>query len=175
MSKSMIEAFAKAQYRALNAENNKERIGYMIAGIKDGKFYDHKTDTDYGVFDDGGVIPDTVFIPESDLELQRITGAKLATLTLNMTKFFDTYGANPKEAEDVKSDTKDTSGSSDDTDATSADTSESEPAVDYDALEKACKKAIKKGDVKKATKLLAKLDGQDCHKKLSKKLKKVSK
>lgn len=155
MSKKMIEAFCKAQYNALNAKDNKERIGYMIAGIKDGKFYDLKTDTDYGVFDE--TIPDTVFIPESALEIQRVTGAKLATFSVAMNKFFEKYGSNPKQETE--------------------ETEEAEEAedVDYTALEKACKKAIKKGDLTKATKLLEELDGQDCHKKLSKKLAKASK
>jgi len=167
----MIEAFAKAQYNALNAKDNKERIGYMIAGIKDGKFYDLKTDTDYGVFDES--IPDTVFIPESALEIQRVTGAKLATFSMAMNKFFDEYGSNPKGSEDEVDDVQDTEC---DTNTDTDTSSDGEvPEIDYEALEKACKKAIKKGDLKKAGKLLEKLVDQDCHKKLSKKLAKASK
>ncbi len=184
MSKSMLEAFCKAQYNALNAKDNKERIGYMIAGIKDGKFYDLSTGTDYGVFDES--IPDTEFIPESALEIQRVTGAKLATFSMGMNKFFDVYGANPKGSKDVDGTDTDSSDDAEDerndtvVDSTSVNDADSDsdsntPKVDYEALEKACKKAIKKGDLKKAGKLLEKLVDQDCHKKLSKKLAKASK
>jgi len=175
MSKSMTEAFVKAQFRALNAENNKERIGYMVAGIKDGKFYDHKTDTDYGVFNTDS--PDTVFIPESDLELQRITGAKLATLTLNMTKFFDAYGANPTEtAEGGEDKTELTPNEShrDEACVKSAEGEQPSESVDVDALIKAFAKAIKKGKAKKAQKIINKLGEAGAKvKKLKKELEKL--
>ena len=161
MSKSMVQAMIKGQYNALNAKDNKERLRYMVAGIKDGKFYD-SVGTDYGTFDED--VEDVEFITEKDLNLSRITGSKIASITIAMQKFFDTYNgiAAPTDVETTEQ----------------PDTNELEASEmgepDYEALEKACKKAIKKGDIKKATKLLAKLDGQDCHKKLSKKLKKVS-
>lgn len=167
----MIQAMIKGQYNALNAKDNKERLRYMVAGIKDGKFYDF-VGTNYGVFDEN--VEDTEFIKESDLELSRITGAKIASITIAMQKFFDTYNgvvvkedAGPETTDVIDSDED----ASDDviTDGTAAD-----EEADYQALEKACKKAIKKGDVKKASKIIKKLEGRKSHKKLSKKLKKVS-
>jgi len=151
MSKNMIEALVKSQYNGLNAKDNKERLGYMVAGIKDGKFYDHTSNTDYGVFDANA--EDAVFIPESDLELSRITGAKIATVTVAMQKWFDTYTGNGNGAE------------------VPAEESEvADEEIDTEAVEKARKKAIKKGDLDKAQKLIDKLGG---HKKLQKKLDKA--
>lgn len=161
----MIQAMIKGQYNALNAKDNKERLRYMVAGIKDGKFYDF-VGTNYGVFDEN--VEDTEFIKESDLELSRITGAKIASITIAMQKFFDTYNGVVTEEENEP-----------ETEALpktelTKDTNVAEEEADYEALEKACKKAIKKGDVKKASKILKKLEGRKSHKKLSKKLKKVS-
>jgi len=164
MSKKMMEAYVKAQHAVLTCKDNKERLRYTVAGIKDGKFYDH-SGTDYGMFDEKA--PDAVFIPESDLELSRITGSKLATITIKMQKFFDTYNGDTNENEDTKDETSDSTKKSD-KDETTAKVEE----VDTDAVEKACKKAIKKGDVKKAQKLIDKLGG---HKKLQKKLDKAGK
>jgi len=170
MSKSMIQAFALAQLASMVSKDNKERLKHTIAGCKDGHLYDHNGQ-DYGLFNADA--PDTVFIPESDLALSRITGVKLEGIAKKAQEFFNEYGANPTPSTD--GDEKPNENGSGDADNETVGDSVPKDEVDYDALEKACKKAIKKGDVKKATKLLAKLDGQDCHKKLSKKLKKVSK
>ena len=168
MSKKHIEAVVRAQFKALGAKDNKERLGYMIAGIKDGKFYTHAHGATFGIFDTE--VEDTVFIPESDLELSRITGAKIATVTLNMTKFFDRYYSEDNEEPEK--------GEASDGDDTTAD----QPAVDsepelsegiLEKLAKECKKCIKTEDFKKAKKILVKLEGSEFHKKLAKKLKKA--
>ena len=160
MSKKHIEAFIKAQFASLGAKDTKERLGYTVAGIKDGKFYDLKGRTDYGSIEDA---EDCVFIPEDTMQLSRITTVKINAITANMNSYFAV--GTTEEAEEA-------------VEAEEAEEAEEEAIeyaeVDYDALSKACKKAIKKGDVKKASKLLAKLEGQDCHKKLSKKLSKVA-
>ena len=150
MSKEMIKAHIVAQYAVLTSKDNKERLKYMVAGIKDGKFFDY-AGTDYGMFDENA--PDTVFIPDSDLSLSRITGVKLAGITLSMQKFFENYengGSEPTEEQ--------------------CDPEPSDEEIDTGAVEKACKKAIKKGDFKKAQKLIDKLGG---HEKLQKKLDKA--
>jgi hypothetical protein len=147
MSKTMIEAFVKSQYNSLGASDNKERIKHIIAGCKDGHLYSHDG-TDYGLYDENA--EDAIFVPESDLELARITGSKIAGITLKMQKFFDANnGAVVEEVEEVE---------------------EAEEVEDQEVIEKACKKAIKKGDFKKAQKIIDKLGG---HKKLQKKLDKA--
>lgn len=156
MSKSNIQAHALAGVALLGAKDTKARLHYVIAGVKDGKMYDH-AGTDYGVYDEDA--EDVEFITDEDLALSRISGTKIASIGKLMADYF-----NPNAEEESKPEPKEDGGSS-------------EPAeeIDYDAVAKACKKAIKKEDVKKATKLLAKLEGQDCYKKLSKKLAKVGK
>ena len=141
MSKSMIGAFAKAQLNLLLAKDNKEKLRYCIAGCKDEHLYSH-SGTNYGKVEGA---EDTVFIPESDLELSRITGAKLATIARKMDKFFGF------DVEDVVEDVVE----------------ESEDVV-------ACRKAIKKGKVKKAKKLLATIDdSSDVHAELTKLIKEL--
>ena len=160
MSKKMLIALAITQMNSLSAKDNKERLKFTIAGCKDGKLYDH-AGTDYGVFDENA--EDVIFIPDTDLQLSRITGAKISGITQKALAFFAQY-AEAKPADDDGSDEDESEAGQDEDDT---------DEVDYAAVEKACKKAIKKGDLKKAKKLLAKLDGQDCHKKLSKKLDKA--
>ena len=156
----MIEAFVKAQYKALGAKDNKERLRFMVAGCKDGKLYDLTTDTDYGVFNVDA--PDTEFIKESDLKLQRITGAKIGTVTSAMQNFFLEYGDGTEAIANVEPEEVET-----------VDSAEVTPHIDFEDIEAKCKKAIKKGNKEKAEKLLAKLEGQDCHKKLAKKIGKL--
>ena len=180
MSKSMIQAFALAQMLAMVAKDNKERLKYTIAGCKDGHLYDH-TGQDYGLFNADA--PDTVFIPETDLELQRITGVKLQGIQKKAQDFFDKYGAEPTTGDEDENENAEngasTGGEKSEKDEVSKkptnDTENTEDKVDYDALATACKEAIKSGKIKKATKLLAKLEGQKTHKKLAKKLAKASK
>ncbi len=167
MSKSMIQAFALAQLASLISKDNKGRLKYTIAGCKDGHLYDHNGQ-DYGLFNADA--PDTVFIPESDLELSRITGVKLEGIAKKASAFFDVYGADPKDEGAVEREADEPTEEQSDPEPTGGDVDKTDEAVDYDALEKACKKAIKKGNMKKATKLLVKLEGQKCHKKLSKKV-----
>ena len=159
MSKVMIEAFIKAQYSALNAKNNKERLGYMVAGIKDGKFYDKCGNIDYGTFDVDA--PDAEFITQDDVELTRVTSTKILSVTENMNTYFREYNKEDTEVEDTDTEVEDTD-------------TEVEDVVDYEALETECKKAIKKGNFPKAQKILVKLNGQTCYKKLAKKLKKAT-
>lgn len=178
MSKKHIEAVVRAQYKAMNAKDNKERLKYMIAGIKDGKFYNYASGEKFGVFDLN--VPDTVFIPEETLDLARVTGAKLATLTQNMERFFDEYYGQEREDTDPTRNPLDDEPEGGLEDEPKSDTAgkELEEAVKFsdevvDDLVAECKKAIKKGNFKKAHKILAKLDGYEPHKKLAKKLKKA--
>ena len=158
MSKSMIASLVKAQFAALNAKDNKERLRYTVAGIKDGKLYD-AVGTNYGVYDENA--EDTVFIEDSDFELSRITSAKIKNVTDKMLAFFN-------ETDEVV-ETKEVEETDEVVEPEVVETKE----VDFEAVEVACKKAIKKGNVKKASKLLAKLDGQSCYKKLAKKIMKI--
>ena len=156
MSKSMIGAFAQAQILALSAKDNKERLRFTIAGCKDGKLYDH-SGTDYGVYDPEA--PDAIFIPDTDLQLSRITGVKLEGIARKMTEFFSDVEPAVEEPTDTDGDRGDA-------------IVDSEPVdeIDVEAVEDACKKAIKKGKFDKAQKLIDKLGG---HKKLQKKLEKA--
>ena len=168
MSKSMIEAFVKAQYGALTANDNRERLRHVVVGCKNGRLYSH-SGTDYGEFD----APDTIFSPDSDTQLTRITGVKMAGINKKMLEFFDKYGANPVEVDeptDEPTDSNDEPTDSNDDTCDNKSDDVNEDAVDTEAVEKACKKAIKKGDFKKAQKLIDKLGG---HKKLQKKLDKA--
>jgi len=160
MSQSMIQAFTKGQYKAINAKDNKERLKFTVAGCRGGHLFAHDG-TDYGLFNADA--PDTEFITLKDLELSRITGAKIAQITQKMEAFFDKYGANPTEQPEAKAELE--------TETTSEDAANDEPEIDTEAVVKACKKAIKKGNTKKALKLLNKLpeDSKE-FKKLSKKL-----
>lgn len=167
MSKSMMEAYIKAQHAVLTCKDNKERLRYTVAGIKDGKFYDH-SGTDYGMFDENA--PDTVFIPESDLELSRITGTKLAGITLKMQKFFESYNTDEDVSTEDADEPKEKKAKKSKSSEADAEASDEEPEIDTEAVEKAVKKAIKKSDFKKAQKLIDKLGG---HKKLQKKLDKA--
>lgn len=174
MSKKHIEAVVKAQYKALNAKDNKERLGYMIAGIEDGQFYTHANGKQFGMFDPE--VPDTVFIPKTDLELSRITGTKIASITQNMEKFFDKYYGLEDGAEGEAADGDDES--CDKPAKEFAPEAEDEPETglsdeNIEDLTKAFKKALKKEDFKKASKILGKLVDTDGHKKLSKKLAKA--
>ena len=180
MSKKNIEAVVRAQFKALNAKDNKERLNYMIAGIEDGEFYTHAHGKQFGVFDTDA--PDTVFIPKTDLELSRITGTKIASVTMAMTKFFDDYNGDSEnyvepEAVSQEPETKDVPKKSkeqaqiDDAEAEGVSPEYSEEIVEK--LAKECKKAIKSEDFKKAQKILNKLEGYHVHKKLAKKLAKA--
>ena len=152
MSKSHIEALINTEYEVLKAKDNKERLKFMVAGIKDGCFYNHANGAIYGEFDTE--VPDTVFISEADLEMFRVTSTKIVGITLAMQQFFVDYnGADEPTVEDEPT-----------------EPTVEEEAIDTEAVEKACKKAIKKGDFKKAQKLIDKLGG---HKKLQKKLDKA--
>lgn len=160
MSKSHIKAFAKGQMNALLAKDNKDRLKYTIAGCRNGHLYAHDG-SDFGLYDADAT--DTEWITLKDLELQRITGVKLAKINEMAIAFFaidneELPWAEPKEEQNSQV----------------VEVEPKEDKIDFDAVEKACKKAIKKEDIKKATKLLAKLEGQDCHKKLSKKLGKLA-
>ena len=163
MSKSMLAAFAISQMKALSAKDNKERLRFTIAGCKDGKLYDH-VGTNYGVFDENA--PDVVFIPESDLELTRITGVKIAGIIEKAEAFFNEYAFDKVvEVEEVEEVVE-----VEEVEEIVEDTVEVEEKIDTEAVEKAAKKAIKKGDFKKAQKLIDKLGGS---KKLQKKLNKA--
>lgn len=177
MSKKHIEALIGTQFSLLTAKDNKARLLYIIAGIKDGKFYNHAHGAIFGVFDESA--PDTEFITEKDLTLSRITGTKISAITANMQNFFKEYygleGADEDEAtptpkSEPKTEPKDVT---DEEGEDPKDVALSEAVVEK--LVKEFKKCLKNEEFKKATKILAKLDGQDVQKKLAKKLKKAQK
>lgn len=164
----MIEALTKAQYGSLGAKDNKERLRFTIAGIRDGKFYD-SVGTDYGTFDKD--CEDEEFISASDFKLSRITGAKIQAITAKMNSFFTAYFN--EDEPDIAGDNLPEPTSEDEVlepikEEAPAESAEDE--IDVDAVKDACKQAIKDGKFKKAQKLIDKLGG---HKKLQKKLDKA--
>ena len=159
MSKSMLAAFAISQMKALSAKDNKERLRFTIAGCKDGKLYDH-VGTNYGVFDENA--PDVGFIPESDLELTRITGVKIAGIIEKAEAFFNEYAFD--KVVEVETDTVV------EVEEVVEVVEVLEEEIDTEAVTKATNKAIKKGNFKKAQKLIDKLGGNE---KLQKKLNKA--
>jgi len=181
--KPFIEALIKAQYDVLSSKDNKERLLFTIAGIKDGHFYNH-TGTDFGLFDDE--VEDVEFIVKEDLKLGRITGVKLGRIQAKMNQFFaDYYGIGNEVDDHVKEEEKEDSDEKEESPKKSkkgnkkekskveeptSDTNDETPNVD--AMVDACKECIKNGKFKKAKKLIAKLDGKIA-KKLAKKLMKA--
>ena len=176
MSKKNIEAVVRAQFKALNAKDNKERLNYMIAGIENGEFYTHAHGKQFGVFDTDA--PDTVFIPKTDLDLSRITGTKIASVTMAMTKFFDDYNGDSENYVEPEAVSQEPEKSKVEDDAPEKSKVEDDAPERYsdeivEKLAKECKKAIKSEDFKKAQKILNKLEGYHVHKKLAKKLAKA--
>ena len=173
MSQSMIKAFIEGQYRALNAKDNKERIRYIVAGTKDGRFYDH-AGNDYGYFGD---VPDEVFIAESDLDLSRITTSKLDAVTKSMNDFFAKYmGVEAVESvETLEDENEEEEDAEEKTMAKNleveVETVESEEVeLSQEEIAEKAKKAIKKGKLKKAKKLIAQIEDKKVAKKLKAKL-----
>ncbi len=187
--KPFIEAFVRAQYDVLSSKDNKERLAFTVAGIKDGHFYNH-AGIDFGLFDDE--VEDTEFISKEDLKLSRITGVKLSRIQAKLDKFFsEYYGLGNEQSavadEDAAEDEKEVAEKKDKKakkaenqelddavdEVVEKSTPEPEPTIDLEAVEKACKKAIKKGDYKLAKKLIEKIEHKDLAKKMNKKLKKA--
>lgn len=157
MGKNMIIALIASQFGQLNAKTNVEKLRYTVAGVKDGRFYDY-VGTDYGMFDEDA--KDIEFLTEVHANATRINATTLAQATVRMQKYFVEYLGTSTEDE-----VPDVVNVQDE-----APTVDAQEGIDYDAVTKACKKAIKKGDKDKAVKLLEKLIDQDSHKKLSKKI-----
>ena len=152
MSKKHIEAFIKSQYQTLGARDNKERMKFVVAGIKDGHFYNHMG-TDFGEFD--AEAPDAVFIQEADVKLSRIVGSKILKVTKAMDDYFkEYYGVEEDEPEEVETEEEPTE----------------EAEIDEDAVKQAFKKALKKGKLKKAQKIVDMLPDGKLKSKLEKKL-----
>ena len=150
--KNFSRAFIAGQYQSLSAKTNVERLKFTVAGIKNGRFYDH-VGTDYGLFDEDA--PDAIFISDKDVTMTRITGAKIDSITKKVESYFTAYYSDEVDEVDEV-----------------AEEPQEEHEIDVDAVEKAAKKAIKKGDFKKAQKLIDKLDGKAA-KKMQKKLDKA--
>lgn len=167
MSKSHIEAFGRGQLNALIAKDNKDRLKYTMAGCKNGHLYAHDG-SDFGLFDVDA--PDAEWITPKDLELKRITGVKLESIVKKATQFFADNGDGQTSTDlEVSTDEPKVP-----VEEIVEDVKEPVEEIDFEVVAKACKKAIKKEDVKKATKLLAKLEGQPSHAKLAKKLGKLA-
>ena len=153
MSKTMILAFIESQFNMMSAQDNKERLHYIVAGIKDGELYDLSGNT-YGKLDG---IEDTEWITKEDGELSRITSAKIGKAKHAFKAFADkVLGVEQEDEPTVKQEDEPTV----------------EDEIDIDAVVKACKKAIKKGNQKKAMKLANKIETVDvkAYKKLMKKI-----
>ena len=86
--KNFSRAFIAGQYQSLSAKTNVERLKFTVAGIKNGRFYDH-VGTDYGLFDEDA--PDAIFISDKDVTMTRITGAKIDSITKKVESYFTAY------------------------------------------------------------------------------------
>jgi len=161
MSKTMILAFIESQFNMMSAQDNKERLHYIVAGIKDGELYDLSGNT-YGKLDG---IEDTEWITKEDGELSRITSAKIGKAKHAFKAFADkVLGVEQEDEPTVKQEDEPT--------VKQEDEPTVEDEIDIDAVVKACKKAIKKGNQKKAMKLANKIETVDvkAYKKLMKKI-----
>jgi len=166
--KNFSRAFIAGQYQSLSAKTNVERLKFTVAGIKNGRFYDH-VGTDYGLFDEDA--PDAIFISDKDVAMTRITGAKIDSITKKVESYFTAYYSEEDvEAEEVDDEIEEAE--VEEVEEVEEEESQEQPEIDVDAVEKAAKKAIKKGDFKKAQKLIDKLDGKAA-KKMQKKLDKA--
>lgn len=186
MGKEFLEAIAKAQFASIQ-QSPKDRLRYCIAGVKDGKFYDLAGTIDYGVYDADA--PDAEFITEADANVSRVTKVKIDTVTKRMEDYFNEHGINGEHDvfdADSESATTDDSGAeveqedntnegvtTNDT-CSSANTCSSDDDGESDKIN-AIEKALTKGKVKKATKLINELEDGKVKKKMLKKLKKLNK
>jgi len=153
MGKKWIKGLIETQYDVLNAPDSKSRLKYIVAGIKDGRFYNH-AGTDFGEYDVDS--PNTEFIRKDELDLSRLTASRLSQITARMRAFFS--------EEDTVADPLDMNEPADtcvdgDEDEKPKKSKKDEEAVslevDIDEVVAELKKAIKKGKSKKAKKLLA--------------------
>ena len=170
MSKSHIQAFALAQIASITEKTVKDRLKYTVAGCKDGCLYSNDG-TNYGIYNEDA--PDTVFITQEDLDMSRVTGAKIAKIETLMKDFFNEYGTPvPTNDDTTADDNADNDSDSVEDNVETVETELAEEVVsDFEEAEDAIKKAIKKGKFKKAQKLIDEIGG---HKKLQKKLDKAS-
>jgi len=171
MGKKFISAFAKAQANLLSAKDNKERLQHMIAKIEDGIIYDAKGKA-MGNYEG----EDATFITDADLELSRITQVKIQKIKESMLNYFNADTETVDEARQAEEDEEIKDVVTDDvvTDDVVTDDVD-EDLFDEEAVVEAFNKAVKKGKIKKARKLLDKLSENDYPKtkKLEKKLSKV--
>lgn len=166
MAKSHIVALIMSQVASLGAKDSKERLQHMVAGVKDGRLYSH-AGTDYGQFDG----EDIEFITEEDLNLARVTKVKIDSIKKSMEDYFGTYlngvSAEPagEVSDEVEEEPKDESKNTEEV--------EDAPVVSEEDIFAEAKKAIKKGKIAKAEKLIEKMSDKKLIKKLNKKLKEV--
>jgi len=155
MSKSFVTAMIATQYEVLLATSNKDRLKYVVSCVEDSTMYNLKDD-ELGKWDG----EDVEFFTKEDLDLARITTSKLKTA---QTKMLEYFGIEEKE---VETEAKEAPSSKEETDGL--------PDVNLDEVISKCKKAIKKGNVKKAKKLLGFIpENEKAFKKLSKKIKEL--
>ena len=167
MGKKQIQKLVELQYEVLKTNNSKERLKYVVAGIRDGRLY-NMIGTNFGRFGEKNEdIPDTEFITEDDLTISRLSSAKIDDITSKMLNFFKKYGEVSNDTDDISNDIDDISNDIDDI--------SEELNLNVDEVVKECKKAIKKGKFDKATELISLLGDDKNAKKLSKKLRKVMK
>jgi len=157
---------AKHQLTALFSKSMSEQLGTAIAGIKDGRYYT-LSGVDFGKVEDASTM-DVEFFNEEDLK-GRITSVKIKKLIARIDEFIvsDNKKVEESNVEEPKVEEPKVE------EPKVEEPKVEEPNINLDAVEKKCKQAIKDGDVKKATKLLVKLENEDCFKKLAKKLAKL--
>ena len=184
MGKKQIQKLVELQYEVLKTNNSKERLKYVVAGIRDGRLY-NMIGTNFGRFSEDEDIPDTEFITDDDLALSRISSAKIDDITSKMLNFFKKYGEvsngtdndNTSFCNDTCNNTCNATGDKEDKEngEDGEDVVQEELNLNVDEVVKECKKAIKKGKFDKATELISLLGDDKNAKKLSKKLRKAMK
>jgi len=173
MGKKQIQELVELQYKVLKTNNSKERLKYVVAGVRDGKLY-NMIGTNFGKF--GEDIPDTEFITDDDLALSRLSSIRLSIITSRMANFFKKYGEVSDDTSNdicyaISNDTSnDTSVKEDEEDVV-----QKELNLNVDEVVKECKKAIKNRMFDKANTLINLLGDDKNAKKLSKKLRKAEK
>jgi len=150
-----MKSLIKSQFDMLKSTNNISRLKYVVARVKAGKVYNSKGDY---LCDWNG--DDVVFI--DDAGLNRLTTSKINSIYNKVKEYF-------KLDEETPTTNEETPTTNEETPTTNEEAPTTEVKVD-EVIAK-CKKAIKKGNVKKAKKLLTFLDEDTkAFKKLSKKI-----
>ena len=147
MSQKFIKAFIASQFNAMKTANAKDRLPYMVAGVKDGRFYS-LNGTDFG---EAVGFEDVEFITEADGALTRITSSKVEKMeAIFKTTFGDDEDyaelGDEDENEEVVTESKDSEEKTEDTQEDAAE----ETVSEFDTI----MTLITDGKAKKAKKLM---------------------